>query len=168
MLVFGYSVTVKTFFSFQCFLVAETFSKARWLRKTSLRGMAPLNCPIHPPFTHRKREGQAAGSPLRSCNGGGNRRDGPVDWLVVGAGWHRRRQGREFARSWRPLFGSFVALAGWEMVTCTAAMHTSEVLPLSLDVSISTVQNFAHNISIPMDKDKNKGVGGWVESWWIV
>jgi hypothetical protein len=24
------------------------------------------------------------------------------------------------------------------------------------------VQNFAHNISIHMDKDKNKGVGGWV------
>jgi hypothetical protein len=43
-----------------------------------------------------------------------------------------------------------------------------EVLPLSLNVSISRVQNFAHNISIPMDKDKNKGVGGWVESWWIV
>jgi hypothetical protein len=37
-----------------------------------------------------------------------------------------------------------------------------EVLPLSLNVSISRVQNFAHNISIPMDKDKNKGVGGWV------
>jgi hypothetical protein len=43
-----------------------------------------------------------------------------------------------------------------------------EVLPLSLNVSISRVQNFAHNISISMDKDKNKGVGGWVESWWIV
>jgi hypothetical protein len=37
-----------------------------------------------------------------------------------------------------------------------------------LNVSISRVQNCAHNISIPMDKDKNKGVGGWVESWWIV
>jgi hypothetical protein len=43
-----------------------------------------------------------------------------------------------------------------------------EVLPLSLNVSISRVQNFAHNISISMDKDKNKGVGEWVESWWIV
>jgi hypothetical protein len=42
------------------------------------------------------------------------------------------------------------------------------LLPPSLNVSISRVQNFAHNISIPMDKDKNKGVGGWVESWWIV
>jgi hypothetical protein len=30
------------------------------------------------------------------------------------------------------------------------------------------VQNFAHNISIPMHNDKNKGVGGWAESWWIV
>jgi hypothetical protein len=28
------------------------------------------------------------------------------------------------------------------------------------NVSISRVQNFAHNISIPMDKDRNKGVGG--------
>jgi hypothetical protein len=27
--------------------------------------------------------------------------------------------------------------------------------------SISRIQNFAHNISISMDKDKNKGVGGW-------
>jgi hypothetical protein len=43
----------------------------------------------------------------------------------------------------------------------------SHLLPLSLNVSISRVQNFAHNISIPMDKDK-KGVGGWAESWWIV
>jgi hypothetical protein len=43
-----------------------------------------------------------------------------------------------------------------------------QLLPLSLNISISRVQNFAHNISIPMDKDKNKGVGGWVESWWIV
>jgi hypothetical protein len=42
------------------------------------------------------------------------------------------------------------------------------VLPLSLNISISRVQNFAHNISIPMDKDKNKGVGGWVERWGIV
>jgi hypothetical protein len=24
------------------------------------------------------------------------------------------------------------------------------------------VEKFAHNISIPMDKDKNKGVGRWV------
>jgi hypothetical protein len=44
-------------------------------------------------------------------------------------------------------------------------IHT---LPPSLNVSIFRVQNFAHNIIIPMDKDKNKGVGGWVESWWIV
>jgi hypothetical protein len=43
-----------------------------------------------------------------------------------------------------------------------------KLLPPSLNVSISRVQNFAHNISIPMDKDKNKGVGGWMESWWIV
>jgi hypothetical protein len=39
---------------------------------------------------------------------------------------------------------------------------------VSIMFSIFRVQNFAHNISIPMDKDKNKGVGGWVESWWIV
>jgi hypothetical protein len=36
------------------------------------------------------------------------------------------------------------------------------VLPPSLNVSISNVQNFVHNISIHMDKDKNKGVCGWV------
>jgi hypothetical protein len=48
---------------------------------------------------------------------------------------------------------------------CKAARY---LLPPSLNVSISRVQNFAHNISIPMHKDKNKGVGGWVESWWIV
>jgi hypothetical protein len=30
----------------------------------------------------------------------------------------------------------------------------------SLKISIYRVQNFAHNISIPMDKNKIKGVGG--------
>jgi hypothetical protein len=39
------------------------------------------------------------------------------------------------------------------------------VLPPSLNVSISRVQNFVHNISISMNKDNNKGVGGGVESW---
>jgi hypothetical protein len=36
-----------------------------------------------------------------------------------------------------------------------------DILPPSLNVSICRIQNFAHNISISMDKDKNKGVGGW-------
>jgi hypothetical protein len=45
---------------------------------------------------------------------------------------------------------------------------TTIVLPPPLNVSIFRVQNFAHNISTPVDKDKNKGVGEWVESWWIV
>jgi hypothetical protein len=35
---------------------------------------------------------------------------------------------------------------------------SSTVLPPSLDVSISRIQNFAHNIRTK----KNKGVGGWV------
>jgi hypothetical protein len=46
--------------------------------------------------------------------------------------------------------------------------HSFCLHPLFLNLSISRVQNFAHNISIPMDKDKNKGVGEWVESWWIM
>jgi hypothetical protein len=44
----------------------------------------------------------------------------------------------------------------------------NDILPPFLNIIISRVQNFAHNISITMDKDKNKGIGGWVESWWIV
>jgi hypothetical protein len=49
----------------------------------------------------------------------------------------------------------------------TTTIH-DYILPPSLNISISRVQNFAHNIIIPMDKDKNKGVGGWVECWRIV
>jgi hypothetical protein len=60
-----------------------------------------------------------------------------------------------------------IALMGSLGQTLVDPMGT-HLLPPSLNVSISRVQNFAHNISIPMHKDKNKGVGEWVESWWIV
>jgi hypothetical protein len=33
-------------------------------------------------------------------------------------------------------------------------LQMDTVLPPSFNVSISRIQNFAHNISIPMDKDK--------------